>query len=83
MKTWQLQAAKAKFSEVVKQAAESGPQEITLHGRPVAVVISRDLFEKLSGNGESLADFMRKSPLLGREDVDLARDRSLPRSVKL
>ena len=83
MKTWQLQAAKAKFSEVVKQAAESGPQEITLHGHPVVVVISRDLFERLSGNGESLADFMRKSPLHGREDVDLARDRSLPRKVKL
>lgn len=83
MKTWQLQAAKAKFSEVVKQATESGPQQITLHGHPVAVVISRDLFERLSGNAESLADFMRKSPLHGREDVDLARDRSLPRRVKL
>jgi prevent-host-death family protein len=83
MKTWQLQAAKAKFSEVVKQAAESGPQEITLHGHPVAVVISRDLFDRLSGNGESLADFMRKSPLHGREEVVLARDRSLPRKVRL
>jgi len=79
MKSWQLQAAMAKLSEVVKQATESGPQAITLHGNTVAVVISTDLFERLSGNGESLADFMRKSPLHSREDVELARDRRLPR----
>ena len=38
MQTWQMQAAKARFSELVKHAADSGPQEITLHGRSVAVV---------------------------------------------
>lgn len=32
MKTWQLQEAKAHFSEVVRQANQSGPQQITLHG---------------------------------------------------
>ena len=41
MQTWQIQTAKARFSELVKQAAEDGPQEITLHGKPVAVVLSR------------------------------------------
>ena len=81
MKSWQLQAAKAKLSEVVKQAAEIGPQDITLHGRSVAVVISRELFERLSGNAESLVDFMRKSPLYGHEEIVLDRDRSLPRKV--
>ena len=40
MQTWQIQTAKARFSELVKQAAEDGPQEITLHGKPVAVVLS-------------------------------------------
>ena len=83
MKTWQLQTAKAKFSEVVKQAGESGPQDITLHGRSVAVVISRELFERLSGNAESLVDFMRNSPLHGHDEIVLDRDRSLPRKVAL
>ena len=34
--------AKAKFSEVVEQAQEKGPQQITKNGRPVAVLISME-----------------------------------------
>ena len=81
MQSWQLQTAKARFSEVVKHAADDGPQEITVHGRSVAVVVSRELFDRLSGNQLSLADFMRLSPLAGQDDIDLERDRSLPREV--
>lgn len=81
MQTWQMQTAKARFSEVVKHAAKGGPQEITVHGRPVAVVISRELFERLSGNQSSLVDFMRQSPLYGSDDVAFDRDRSLPREL--
>ena len=54
MQTWQMQTAKARFSELMKQAADHGPQEITLHGRPVAVVISREEFDRLSGGAASL-----------------------------
>ncbi|MEF3063169.1 type II toxin-antitoxin system Phd/YefM family antitoxin [Ralstonia solanacearum] len=82
MQSWQLQAAKARFSDVVKRAADNGPQEITVHGRPVAVVISRALFDRLSGGGESLVDFMRQSPLAGLDDVVFERERSLPREVE-
>ena len=81
MQTWQMQTAKARFSEVVKHAADDGPQEITMHGRPVAVVISRELFDRLSGNQSSLVDFMRQSPLYGRDDIEFERDHSLPREV--
>lgn len=80
MQRWQMQTAKARFSELVKHAAQ-GPQDITLHGRSVAVVVSRELFDSLSGNEQSLADFMHASPLHGREDIDLDRDRSLPREI--
>ena len=85
MQSWQMQTAKARFSELVKHAAQEGPQEITLHGQSVAVVVSRKLFDQLSGNEQSLVDFMRASPLAGREDVDLERDRgpgSLPRELR-
>ncbi|MCC7413400.1 MAG: type II toxin-antitoxin system Phd/YefM family antitoxin, partial [Gammaproteobacteria bacterium] len=54
MDTWQLQEAKARSSELVKRAANQGPQEITLRGRPVAVVLSREDFERLTGNARSL-----------------------------
>jgi prevent-host-death family protein len=81
MQSWQLQTAKARFSEVVKHAADEGPQEITVHGRSVAVVISRELFDRLSGNQNSLLDFMQQSPLYGQEDIAFERDSSLPREV--
>lgn len=83
MQSWQMQAAKAKLSEVVKQAQDSGPQDITLHGRSVAVVLSRADFERLSGQADSLLDFMQRSPLAGVDDdaLDLPRDTSLTREL--
>ena len=84
MQTWQIQAAKARFSELVKQAAEDGPQEITLHGRPVAVVLSHEAFERLSeGGAPSLAEFMRRSPLHRLDELVLERDHSPTREVEL
>lgn len=74
-----MQEAKARFSELVKQATREGPQEVTLHGRSVVVVVSRPLFDQLSGNQQSLAEFMRDSPLRGHDDIEFERDRSLPR----
>jgi prevent-host-death family protein len=78
-----MQAAKAKLSEVVKQAQDIGPQDITLHGRSVAVVLSRADFERLSGQADSLLDFMQRSPLAGVDDdaLDLPRDTSLTREL--
>ena len=83
MQSWQMQTAKARFSELVKNAAQEGPQDITLHGRSVAVVMSRELFDRLSGNEQSLVDFMRASPLRDRDDIEFERDRSLPREIAL
>jgi prevent-host-death family protein len=81
MQSWQMQTAKARFSELVKHAAQEGPQDITLHGRSVAVVVSRELFDRLSGNEQSLVDFMRASPLAGRDEITFERNRSLPREI--
>jgi prevent-host-death family protein len=80
MQSWQMQAAKARFSKLVKHTAQDGPQEITLHGRSVAVVVSRELFDRLS-NEQSLVDFMRASPLQGHDDIEFERYRSLPREI--
>jgi len=81
MQSWQMQTAKARFSELVKHAARQEPQDITLHGRSVAVVISRELFDRLCGNQQSLVDFMRASPLAGHDEISFERNRSLPREV--
>ena len=78
MQTWSIQDAKARFSELVKLSESDGPQDITLHGRSVAVVVSRATFEQLSGANQSLVAFMRASPLYkleGLEDIKLERDK--------
>ena len=37
---WQLQEAKQRFSELVRQARSNGPQVVTRHGEEVAVIVS-------------------------------------------
>ena len=83
MQAWQMQTAKAQFSEVVRSAKLDGPQDITVHGKSVAVVVSRELFDRLSGNTESLVQFMRQSPLYGMDEIDLTRDTSPNRVIDL
>ena len=82
MQTWQIQEAKAKMSELVKRAQEV-PQNITVHVKSVAVVISRETYERLSQTQSNLVEFMRRSPLYGLEDVNLERDKSPARDVSL
>ena len=77
MQTWQIHKAKTRFSEVVECAEHKGPQEITRHGKPVAVVLSIAAFERLSRNECSLVEFVRRSPLYGLEEVEFGCDRSL------
>lgn len=81
-KTWQVQEAKAKFSEVLKEAKSHGPQQITHHGELVAVIISKTEYEKLRGHRQSLVEFLQDSPLKGL-DLDIKRDKSLTREVDL
>lgn len=83
MDTWQMQEAKARMSEVVKRAQSQGPQEITMHGRSVAVVISRETFDYLSQASNSLVDFMRNSPLYGVDDIEFERVQGLTRELAL
>ena len=81
MKIWQLHEAKAHLSEVVKSSAD-GPQEITVHGKAAAVILSKADYDRLQGRKPSLLEFLRKSPLVGIA-VRIERDRSRTRSVKL
>ena len=83
MHVWQMQEVKARLSEVVKCAESEGPQNITLHGQSVAVVVSRSMFERLTGNEHSLVDFMRRSPLVEADEITLERNTSLTREVSL
>ena len=73
MRTWQIHEASARISELVDSAQEQ-PQDITVQGKPVAVVVSRDTFDRLSQPQGSLVDFMRRSPLFDAKDISFERE---------
>lgn len=72
-RSWQIQEAKNKLSEVVEEAIEKGPQVLTRRGVEVAVILSLDEYLQLKKKQTSLSEFFRQSPLA---DLDLERDRS-------
>jgi prevent-host-death family protein len=69
---WSLQDAKAKLSEVVRQARERGPQRVTVHGRDAVVVVRAEEFDRMRRpiSGRDLLAMMASSPLT---DVDFER----------
>ena len=82
MGTWQLQEAKARLSEVIKKAAKKGPQKITVHGEPSAVLISSKEYERLKHPRGSFVEFMRRSPPYGME-IDFRREQTLTRGPRV
>ncbi len=68
---WQLQDAKNRFSEVVQEALQSGPQTVTRRGEPVVVVVAIDTWRRVTGPTPSFKSFLRAAPL---EGLDLSRD---------
>jgi len=59
---WQLQEAKAMFSDVIK-AAYVKPQIITVRGKETAVILSYEEYKNLTNPRESFFNFIQKSPL--------------------
>lgn len=81
MATWQLQDAKARFSELIRDAAV-GPPTIRVRERRMAVILSADDYDRLQRPRPSLVEFLRTSPLAGVR-LDVERDPSPPRDVEL
>ena len=80
--TWTVAQAKAKFSEVIDNALAHGPQTITRHGRPTAVVVDAEEWERRTKRGGSLADFFKASPLSGSGlKVSRSKDRLRPTTL--
>ena len=69
--TWKVQDAKQKFSEFVRKAVQEGPQVLSHRGEEVAVLVSLETYQKLSGSGEDFKAFLLTAP-----EVDLEIERS-------
>jgi prevent-host-death family protein len=82
---WQVQTAKARFSEVFRRARTEGPQLITRQGKEAVVMISDVQYEQLVGRShqpKNLVQFFRESPLVGI-DLDLAREKDDGRKIEI
>ena len=77
-KIWQLQEAKAMFSEVIKAAALK-PQIITVRGKETAVILSMDDYKKISSPPQTLYEFFQNSPF---KDVELELPERLPEKMR-
>jgi prevent-host-death family protein len=75
---WQLQEAKAMFSEVVKAAALR-PQTITVRGKETAVILSFEDYKRLVGPRQTLYELVQSSPL---RDTRLVLPPRLPEKMR-
>ena len=78
--SWNLAKAKNRLSEVVNLALTKGPQTITRRNDTV-VLISAERYAQLAGQKLDFKQFLFQRA--GLPELDLKRDRSTSRDVKL
>jgi prevent-host-death family protein len=80
---WQLQEAKAHFSELVRRANAGEPQVVTKHGEPAVVVIDHAEYQRLRGPQRRLIDVLLAAPRMSADDLPIERDPSPTRRQDL
>lgn len=89
-RTWPLQEAKAKFSELVRLAQSEGPQTVTVHGQPTVVVTAVASKQRLiagkyepTGTGLDLIRAMQACPVPDFEIPERPKDSGPMRDIDL
>lgn len=81
MAVWQIQEAKAHFSEVIENANNKGPQIITRHGAARAVILSAEDYRTLTAHKPDFKEYLLGGP---RSDTfEIKRDRDTGRKIRL
>jgi antitoxin Phd len=75
---WQIQEAKARFSEMVERTLKEGPQTVTRHGKPVAVLVPIDQYRRLRTGGKGFKALLASAPM---EGIEIRRSRDTGRTV--
>ena len=76
---WQIQEAKARFSEMVERTLKEGPQTVTRHGKPVAVLVKADQYRRLRAGGKTFKALLASAPLHG---LEIRRSRERARTIR-
>ena len=63
MRTWKLEDAKNRFSELVRRALTDSPQRVTRGGRDAVVVLAAEEYDRLMAPERDLLELLRTSPL--------------------
>jgi prevent-host-death family protein len=63
MRTWQLQEARSRFSELVSAALTHGPQRVTRHGKAAVIVVSEADWEEVIRKIPSFGRLLAQCPL--------------------
>jgi len=82
---WQLQTAKARFSELFRRARAEGPQWVTRQDKEAVVILPAEEYERLSARSKqpaSLVQFFAESPL-AKAAINLERKPDYGRKVEL
>jgi prevent-host-death family protein len=83
--SWQVQTAKAQFSELLRRARAEGAQIVTKQGKDDVVVLPIEQYRKLTRRFRrpaSLVQFFAQSPLAD-VDLNLERERDYGRGIEL
>jgi prevent-host-death family protein len=72
---WQIQQAKARFSEMVERTLKDGPQTVTRHGKPVAVLVPADQYRRLRSKGKSFKAMLVAAPF-ARIEIRRAKEKT-------
>ncbi len=79
-KTWQLQEAKARFSELFSLSQNQGPQRISRLGKENSILIRESEYLSIIRGGQSLVDYLFSAP---KADLIIERSRDSGRPLEL
>ena len=79
-RSWSVQDARARFSEVIDAALRGQPQRVARRGKDAVVIVSEAEWNRLmpSAPKMTLGEFLTTYPL-APEDIDLTATRRRPR----
>jgi len=75
MMKWQVNEAKSRFADLIRQAEKNGPQVITRHGADKVVVLSIEEYLRLKAVQPNFKDYLLAGPRLDDFEVDRPDDR--------